>query len=141
MEFYNIGDTAPDGRFAYQFNQVSTSAVQSRPARDRYAGQVEAVGSVYEAEYADRSISLPIEYEHTGFSGIGYAGGFSSTGASLSFSVASKDAGIYKGMLRYANGQANSRTLSLYVNGTMCVSLRCLLLRLPTGVNGKCIWL
>lgn len=29
MEFYNIGDTAPDGRFAYQFNQVSTSAVQS----------------------------------------------------------------------------------------------------------------
>lgn len=92
--------------------------MQSRPARDRYAGQVEAVGSVYEAEYADRSISLPIEYEHTGFSGIGYAGGFSSTGASLSFSVASKDAGIYKGMLRYANGQANSRTLSLYVNGT-----------------------
>lgn len=118
MDFYNIGDTAPDGRFAYQFNQVSTSAVQSRPAHDRYAGQVETVGSVYEAEYADRSISLPIEYEHTGFSGIGYAGGFSSIGASLSFSVASKDAGIYKGMLRYANGQANGRTLSLYVNGT-----------------------
>ena len=123
MDFYNIGDTAPDGRFAYQFNQVSTSAVQSRPAHDRYTGQIETSGSVYEAEYADRSISLPVEYEHNGFSGIGYAGGFSYASTSLSFSVASKDAGIYKGMLRYANGQANSRTLSLYVNGTRVCQL------------------
>lgn len=117
MDFYNIGDVAPDGRFAYQFYQTAPNTLSARAERGTYTGYVESTIDTYEAEYAEHSDSLPIEANHNGYRGIGFAGGFSATGTSLSFTVKRDTAGIYTGKIRYANGQAAGKTLSLYVNG------------------------
>lgn len=117
MDFYNIADVAPDGRFAYQFYQTAPAAVSARAERGTYTGTVTSTIDTYEAEYAERTDNLPIESNHSGHRGIGFAGGFSSTGAALTFTVKRDTAGIYTGKIRYANGQAAAKTLSLYVNG------------------------
>lgn len=117
MDFYNIGDVAPDGRFAYQFYQNAPSVVAAREESINGTDYIVKSFDTYEAEYTERSELLNVEYEHKGFSGIGYAGGFSSVNASLTFYVDRDAEGIYCGKIRYANAQATEKTLSIYVNG------------------------
>ncbi|WP_432104528.1 CBM35 domain-containing protein [Streptomyces sp. bgisy091] len=74
-----------------------------------------------EAESAQLSGGAAISTEHTGFTGSGFAGGFTDANkgsASVSFGVSSAEAGAGSVSLRYANGTGATMTLSLYVNGS-----------------------
>ena len=58
--------------------------------------------------------------EHSGYSGSGFVGGFSTAGANLTFTVNVDAAGTYPVNLRYANGpnpSTKTKTVALYVNG------------------------
>lgn len=122
MDFYTIGDTAPDGRFCYQFSQIQTNPVHARPNKS-YTGTVEESYEKYEAEYGVRSPGLAFESEHSDFSGIGYSAGFETIGDSLTLKIDSDAAGVYAAKIRYANGQATGKTLSLWVNGSKMMQL------------------
>jgi hypothetical protein len=74
-----------------------------------------------EAESAQLSGGADVETEHPGFTGSGYAGGFTDANkgsATASFAVSATSAGTASLTLRYANGTGASRTMSLVVNGT-----------------------
>jgi VCBS repeat-containing protein len=60
--------------------------------------------------------------DHTGYTGSGFAAGFTSTGDALSFAVTAPAAGTYQLDARYANaqggdGQSTTRTLTVSVDG------------------------
>ncbi|MFD3761103.1 carbohydrate-binding protein [Streptomyces sp. NPDC058622] len=83
-------------------------------------GAPPAPGSGLEAESAALSGGARAESEHPGFTGSGYAGGFTDANrgaASVAFAVPSAEAGSGSAAIRYANGTGSARTLSLYVNG------------------------
>ncbi|SFD57803.1 Carbohydrate binding module (family 6) [Paenibacillus catalpae] len=74
----------------------------------------------YEAEAAVLSGGTAVATDHTGYSGIGFVGGFidSNKGnASATFNVNVAAAGSYNVALKYANGSTVAQTLSLYANG------------------------
>jgi uncharacterized protein YjdB len=71
----------------------------------------------YEAENASLS-GLSVYNNHAGYSGTGFVAEYSATGQYAQFSVSGATAGSQNITIRYANGQTNARTLSLYVNGT-----------------------
>lgn len=73
-----------------------------------------------EAESAALSGGARVESEHTGYSGSGYAGGFTDVNrgnAQVTFTT-NATAGQNSLILRYANGTGTTRTLTLTVNGT-----------------------
>ena len=74
----------------------------------------------YEAEEAQLGNGASIATEHSGYSGSGFVGGFSTAGANLTFTVDVDAAGTYPVNLRYANGPnpfSGTKTVALYVNG------------------------
>ena len=74
-----------------------------------------------EAESAQLSGGAVIETEHPGFTGSGYAGGFTDANkgnAAASFAVSATAGGSAPVTLRYANGTGGARTMSLVVNGS-----------------------
>ncbi|MES3024573.1 MAG: CARDB domain-containing protein [Pseudomonadota bacterium] len=74
----------------------------------------------YEAESAALTGGAGTASDHTGYSGTGFAGGFTDANKGLSqasFQVNAPSAGAYTVALRYANGTGVGRSLSLYING------------------------
>lgn len=118
MEFYTIGDVAPDGRFSYQYVEETEAEVSARPGKTTYSVSPAEEYRKYEAEYAVRSSGLSINSSHTGYSGTGFTEGFEATGNELAFTINNDMAGIKSIKIRYANGQVEAKSLSLYVNGT-----------------------
>ena len=55
---------------------------------------------------------------HIDYMGTGFADKFESNGAAVTFHVKGKTAGVYPVAIRYANGNASEKTMSMYVNGT-----------------------
>lgn len=55
---------------------------------------------------------------HPGYTGTGFADKFESDGAAVTFRVNGKTSGIYPVDIRYSNGDAQAKTMSIYVNGT-----------------------
>ncbi|RKS73863.1 alpha-glucosidase (family GH31 glycosyl hydrolase) [Motilibacter peucedani] len=75
-----------------------------------------AAGALCEAE--DLTLNgVGVATDHGGFTGSGFAAGFEGTGNSLSFTVDAAAAATYSLDLRYADGLAEARTLSLSVDG------------------------
>ena len=75
---------------------------------------------VYEAESAALTGGPVVASNHPGYTGTGFAAGFTSANrgaAQAAFQVNAPTAGAYEAALRYANGTGAARTLSLYVNG------------------------
>lgn len=82
--------------------------------------QVSAAAQSYEAEQAVLSGGAAAASDHTGYSGSGFAGGFTDSNrgyASAEFHVSAASSGSYTAALRYANGTGSAKTLSLYING------------------------
>jgi hypothetical protein len=79
-----------------------------------------AASVVYEAESAVLTGGTGVATDHGGYTGTGFAGGFTDANKGLAqaaFQVSAPAAGSYDLALRYANGTGAGRTLSLYVNG------------------------
>lgn len=84
------------------------------------ATTAQAAGTALEAESAQLSGGAALSTEHPGYTGSGFAGGFTDANkgtASVAFTVHSEAAGAGSLTLRYANGTTATMTLSLYVNG------------------------
>ncbi|WP_377267791.1 carbohydrate-binding protein [Peterkaempfera sp. SMS 1(5)a] len=80
-----------------------------------------AASSTYEAENASLSGGAVVGSDHTGFTGTGFAGGYTDGNkgtANTSFTVSAVGSGAYTSTLRYANGTSATMTLSVYVNGS-----------------------
>lgn len=71
----------------------------------------------YEAEDASLTGGTAINTNHAGYSGAGFAAGFTKIGAMATFSVNVKTGGVYNVRLRYANATGSARTLSIFING------------------------
>ncbi|MFI7234878.1 carbohydrate-binding protein [Streptomyces cyaneofuscatus] len=81
-----------------------------------------AASATVEAESAVLSGGAVVEREHAGYTGTGYAGGYTDGNkgrASTAYAVQSAHAGNGVLRFRYANGTGSPRTLSLLVNGTV----------------------
>lgn len=72
---------------------------------------------IYEAENGE-IVKAGTNTEHEGYSGSGFTDLWNDTGTSVTFKVEAAAAGESTINIRYANGQADARTLSLYVNDT-----------------------
>jgi Right handed beta helix region/Carbohydrate binding module (family 35)/Carbohydrate binding module (family 6) len=97
---------------------VNLDAITVAPAAAPAAGQ-------YEAESAVLSGGAVAESDHTGFSGTGFAGGFTDGNkatAVATFTVTAAAAGTVPVGLRYANGTGSTRSLSVYVNGSRALT-------------------
>ncbi len=97
---------------------VNLDAITVAPATPAASGQ-------YEAEQATLSGGAVTESDHTGYSGTGFAGGFTDSNkgtAAATFAVTTSTAGAAPVGLRYANGTGSSRTLSVYLNGTKALT-------------------
>lgn len=72
----------------------------------------------YEAENASLSGNAKLATNHTGYTGTGFIDGLWVSGSTVDFSVNVETAASYDVKLRYANGNSDSKTLSLYLNGS-----------------------
>src|ERR1700753_868164 len=117
---YQIGS----GPFGTRNLQVSLRAGQQPVTAEPWAAEVPpscAIGVLCEAE--DLSLNgVSVAHHHTGYTGTGFAAGFTSTGNSLSFQVTVATAGTYQFDARYANsvggdGQDTTRTLTVAADG------------------------
>jgi uncharacterized repeat protein (TIGR02543 family) len=72
---------------------------------------------LYEAENAALSGGAAMAQANPGYSGSGYAGGFTGSDAAVSFAVNAPHAGSYSVNLAYGAGTENDGTLTVYVNG------------------------
>ncbi|TFW29488.1 carbohydrate-binding protein [Massilia arenosa] len=80
-----------------------------------------ANAAVYQAESGTLTGGAAVQTDHTGYTGTGFAGGFTDANkgnAQVAWTISAASAGSYTLGLRYANGTGSARTLSLYVNGT-----------------------
>ena len=74
-----------------------------------------------QAESAALSGGAAVATDHSGYTGSGFVGGYidaNKGNAATTFSVDANPAGSYTLTLRYANGTAATKSLSLYVRGT-----------------------
>ncbi|MFD7024265.1 family 16 glycoside hydrolase [Promicromonospora sukumoe] len=79
-----------------------------------------AAQGYHEAEEATLRGSANVANEHNGYSGSGFAAGFTSPGASATFTTTAKRAGTQPVSLRYSNGPnpfEGTKTVSVLVNG------------------------
>jgi hypothetical protein len=81
-----------------------------------------AVSTLCEGEQAALAGGVSVASDHTGFTGTGFAAGFTSAGSTLTYQLDVPTAGSYQLRLRYANarggdGQDTTRTLSEAVDG------------------------
>ncbi len=81
-----------------------------------------AAGALCEGEQAALAGGVSVASDHSGFTGTGFAAGFTSEGSTLTYKVDVATAGSYQLRLRYANAtggdnQATTRTLSAAVDG------------------------
>jgi pectate lyase len=60
--------------------------------------------------------SVPVERDHTGFLGAGYANPANAIGSGLEWNINAQDAGSATVEIRYANGSTTARTANLSVN-------------------------
>ena len=72
----------------------------------------------YEAENAALSGNAKIATNHAGYTETGFIEGLWVAGSSVDFSVNVENAASYDVKLRYSNGFAEGKTLSLYLNGS-----------------------
>ncbi|SHJ85241.1 Beta-xylosidase, GH43 family [Anaerocolumna jejuensis DSM 15929] len=72
----------------------------------------------YEAENAVLSGNAKIADNHSGYAGTGFIDGLWVAGSAVDFSVDTETAASYDVKLRYSNGNNESKTLSLYLNGS-----------------------
>jgi hypothetical protein len=80
-----------------------------------------AATTTYEAESAQLSGGAVQQTDHPGYTGSGFAGGFTDGNkgsATASFAISGATAGGNTVTIRYANGTGGTRTMSLVVNGT-----------------------
>jgi alpha-glucosidase (family GH31 glycosyl hydrolase) len=117
---YRVGS----GPFTDQNLTVTPRTGQQPVTATPWAGQTTptcASGALCEAE--DLALSGPaVATDHTGFTGRGFAAGFTAAGHSLTFDVAVATEGGYQLDTRYANhrggdGQVTPRSLSVSVDG------------------------
>lgn len=73
----------------------------------------------YEAENATLAGGAAVNNNHPNYSGTGFVDGYWNVGATTTFSISVPSAGSYSLDLRYANNMGNSRTLNIYINGTL----------------------
>ncbi len=81
-------------------------------------GSSDDPGKRYEGENAILSGGAKVNNDHSGYSGSGFVDGYWNEGAATTFNVDVQSSGVYDVTLRYANDNGNTRTLSIYVNGT-----------------------
>ena len=75
----------------------------------------------YEAEEATLTGGAKVDWEHSGYSGAGFAGGMWNAGSAFTFTVDSETAGNFPVNVRYSNGPnpaPGAKDVGLYVNGT-----------------------
>jgi len=114
---YKVGS----GPFTAQNSSVSLrDGVTAHP--DWPAPAVCATGTLCEAEKTTLPGGVSVASDHTGFTGTGFAAGFQSVGAALTYQLDVPTAGTYDLRLRYANsvggdGGNTTRTLSATVDG------------------------
>jgi hypothetical protein len=72
----------------------------------------------YEAEYAVFNKNrMSIGNSNSGYSGRGYIGPLQNTNDEVTFYISAHTSGRYDTLLRYSNGNSDTRCLSLYLNG------------------------
>ncbi|HEX3043716.1 MAG TPA: TIM-barrel domain-containing protein [Bacillota bacterium] len=91
---------------------------------------VSSTAMKYEAEEASLTGGTVINTNHAGYSGPGFAAGFTKIGAMATFSVNVKTGGVYNVKLRYANATGSAKSLSILINGE-----RMLKTELPNQAN------
>jgi len=96
---------------------TATTQDQGKTATCTVTVTAPLITTIYEAENASLN-GLTVYNNHAGYSGTGFVAQFSATGQYAQFSVTGATAGSQDIIIRYANGQTNARTLSLYVNDT-----------------------
>jgi alpha-glucosidase (family GH31 glycosyl hydrolase) len=77
---------------------------------------VTATTMKYEAEEASLMGGAAQNTNHSGYSGAGFADGFTKVGVAATFSVNVKTGGVYNVALRYANATGSPKTLSVFIN-------------------------
>ena len=85
-----------------------------------FTAKVFAATTTYEAETATLSGGTTTASDHTGYTGTSFVGGFTDVNkgtASVQFSVNVSTEASYTSTLKYSNGNADTRSLSIYVNG------------------------
>jgi len=97
-----------------------------------------AVSTACEGENALLTGNASTGYDHTGFTGNGFAAGFEGTGSGVQYDVDVPTAGSWRLAVRYANAvgsdnQSTTRTLTAHVTGA-CVVLRSPMAGPPAGV-------
>lgn len=77
-----------------------------------------SMSRIYEAEKGQLLNGITVMTDHIGYSGTGFAAGFTSGGHGVQFEVNAQNEGEHSLILRYSVGHTNySRSLSVYVNG------------------------
>lgn len=71
----------------------------------------------YEGENGTLAGSARSAADHTGFTGTGFTAGLTSVNSAVTFSVNVENAAQYNLKLRFSNGDAQAKTMSLYLNG------------------------
>ncbi|WP_438445479.1 CBM35 domain-containing protein [Gorillibacterium sp. sgz5001074] len=70
----------------------------------------------YEGENGTLAGSTLIAADHTGFTGTGFVAGLTSINSAVTFSANVENAAMYDLKLRFSNGDAQGKTMSLYLN-------------------------
>ncbi len=91
---------------------MSDSAVGTATYTINIAGTV-----TYEAENAFYYGGVGVSTQYSGYQGTGYLNNWTTVGDKVIFSANSPSAGNYSVTLRYSNGNASAKTLSVYANG------------------------
>ncbi|WP_042166274.1 S-layer homology domain-containing protein [Paenibacillus gorillae] len=76
-----------------------------------------AADVIYEAEEAFIAGGVAVKTTTAGFSGEGYADGFTAVGGKIAFTVNAQAAGNYETAVRYNNASAEAKRFNVYVNG------------------------
>src|SRR3569833_720787 len=97
---------------------ISTTGATARPVFPSYC----PVSVACEGEDALSTGNVTPAYDHTGFTGTGFASGYEGTGSGVQYDVDVPTAGTWRLAVRYANavgsaGQSSTRTLTAHVNG------------------------
>jgi glycosyl hydrolase family 31/ricin-type beta-trefoil lectin protein/uncharacterized protein DUF5110/carbohydrate binding protein with CBM35 domain len=97
---------------------INSTGATARPRFPSYC----AVSTACEGENALLTGNASTGYDHTGFTGTGFAAGFESTGSGVQYDVDVPTAGSWRLAIRYANAvgsdnQSATRTLTAHVNG------------------------
>lgn len=116
--YVRLAFTGNTGWPAGQISEFEIYGAAVTPTPTPTATPTQPPTGTYQAESAALSGGAKVNTDHAGFSGTGFVDGYWTQGATTTFTVNAASAGNYNVTLKYGNAMGDSRTVSIYVNGT-----------------------